>query len=131
MIYNWLPIFRILTTYLHIVSLCIVHTVSPHCFLFPQMLLFTEGCDIDCKDEDRLTPLHEACQLKQSNVAKYLVGSHIFCQTSHYSVIIHLTYHVYLLSKQTDNEGDMVDCMWALSKIDHGTCMIASYCLDR
>ena len=38
-----------------------------------QLLLSQENCPIDPVDEDKLTPLHEAIQLKQVHVAKYLV----------------------------------------------------------
>ncbi|XP_052775475.1 transient receptor potential cation channel subfamily A member 1-like [Mya arenaria] len=38
-----------------------------------QLLLYTDGCQLESRDEDQLTPLHEACQLKQAYVAKYLI----------------------------------------------------------
>lgn len=32
---------------------------------------------MEAKDEDQLTSLHEACQLKQPHVAKYLVSTNV------------------------------------------------------
>ena len=48
-------------------------TLKTMVFSFSQLLLSQKDCPIDPIDEDKLTPLHEAVQLKQVNVAKYLV----------------------------------------------------------